>query len=200
LPLTFGTELFTFHDPTKNYIYRGDPSLKSLIPKSKSLFFSGGTGLPIGNLTSQFFANIYLNELDHFITDNQFVGGPGFLHYIRYVDDFVIINGNKEKLRSMVPIVNEYLQFHLKLVLHPKKIILQPIKHGVDFLGYFIKPSHTLVRQRVVRRFKDKLHRRQNPKDGLFSINDVPMIKSYLGHLSHANTFKLNREMTFQGF
>ena len=81
----------------------------------------------------------------------------------------------------------------MKLTLHPRKIVLQPVIHGIDFLGYFVKPSHTLVRQRVVRRFKDKLCRRRDPVDGLFSVNDIPMIKSYLGHFGHANTFNLKR-------
>jgi hypothetical protein len=75
------------------------------------------------------------------------------------------------------------------------KTILQPIEKGIDFLGYFIKPTHTLVRQKVVKRFKDKLYKRRDSDDGFFSVGDIPMIKSYFGHFLHANSYNLVREL-----
>jgi retron-type reverse transcriptase len=87
-----------FHDPTSNYIFKGKKETRGLISKEKSLLFgSKNTGLPIGNLTSQFFANIYLNELDHFVKDIL-----GYDRYIRYVDDFIILGEDKERLKEAV--------------------------------------------------------------------------------------------------
>ena len=135
-----------FNDPTENFLYRGNPAKKNLIPKSKSLFYSAGRGLPIGNLTSQFFANVYLNELDQFITKTL-----GFNRYVRYVDDFVLLSEDKEKLRVSVKVIDDFLQERLHLSIHPSKIVLQPVSSGVDYLGYFVKPTHMLVRQKVIK-------------------------------------------------
>lgn len=181
-----------FHDPTSNYIYKGDPKLMELIPVQKSLFYSGdNNGLPIGNLTSQFFANIYLNELDQFITKTL-----SCRNYARYVDDFIMIDIKKEKLLVYIPPIQNFLKEHLKLDLHPSKISLQHVSKGIDFLGYFIKPTHTLVRQKVVKRFKDRLRKQRDKGDGLFKVDDISMIKSYLGHFSHANSFRLVKKLT----
>ena len=180
-----------FHDPTSNYIFKGRKETKNLISREKSLLFGGkNTGLPIGNLTSQFFANIYLNELDHFVKDNI-----GFERYVRYVDDFIILDENKAKLAEVVAEVSNFLRENLKLCLCKNKTILQPTEKGIDFLGYFIKPTHTLVRQKVVKRFKNKLYQHRNNEDGLFSVSDIPMIQSYLGHFSHANAFNLKKKL-----
>lgn len=184
------TKTIIFNNPTKNFIYRGKTILKNLIPKSKSLFYSGELGLPIGNLTSQFFANIYLNELDQFVTKTL-----GYDNYIRYVDDFIIIDNSKEKLKSLIPIIDNFLQTNLGLKIHPRKIILQETRMGVDFLGYYVKPTHTLVRQKVVKRFKDRLYKRRNPNDGFLSLGDISMIKSYLGHFGHSNGYNLVRKI-----
>ena len=185
-------ELIIFHDPASNYIYRGNQKLKRFIKPDKSLIFGNrNTGLPIGNLTSQFFANIYLNELDQFITK-----WLGCTRYVRYVDDFVIMDEDKDKLNLYIKQIGNFLIVTLNLHIHPRKMYLQPASHGIDFLGYFIKPTHTLVRQSVVRRFKDKLYHRRNQEDGLFSIDDIPMIQSYLGHLSHANTYNLREHLS----
>jgi hypothetical protein len=86
------------------------------------------------------------------------------------------------------------LQTKLKLHIHPRKIILQEIRKGVDFLGYFVKPSHILVRQKVVRRFKKRLYQ-DIDEEGFFPVSDIPMIQSYLGHFSHANSFMLKRHL-----
>ncbi len=180
-----------YHDPTLNYVFKGRLETKNLIKKEKSLLFGDkGKGLPIGNLTSQFFANIYLNELDHFVKDKL-----GFERYIRYVDDFIILEEDKEKLKEAVNEVDRFLHELLSLCLCKEKTILQPTQRGIDFLGYFVKPTHTLVRQKVVKRFKDKLYKKRNPDDGLFLASDMPMIKSYLGHFMHANSYNLVRKL-----
>jgi len=183
--------IIIYHDPTSNYIFKGRAETKNLIKKEKSLLFGDkNKGLPIGNLTSQFFANIYLNELDHFTKDTL-----GFVRYLRYVDDFIILEEDNKKLKEAVDEVDRFLNEALHLYLCKEKTILQPTERGIDFLGYFIKPTHTLVRQKVVKRFKDKLYKRRSPRDGLFRIEDIPMIQSYLGHFSHANSFNLRRKL-----
>jgi hypothetical protein len=181
-----------YHDPTSNYIFKGKEETKNLIAKEKSLLFGDKEkGLPIGNLTSQFFANIYLDKLDHFIKYEL-----RFFRYIRYVDDFLILDENKEVLKKIIDQVDSFLEKNLELYLCKEKTILRQTESGIDFLGYFIKPTHTLVRQKVVKRFKKKLWERRNNEDGLFSVKDISMIKSYLGHFGYANSFNLVKKLT----
>lgn len=178
------------NDPTLNFLYKGNPAKKKLIPRSKSLFYSAGRGLPIGNLTSQFFANVYLNELDNFVTKNLGFGE----NYLRYVDDFVLISEDRERLRACVKLIDAFLQERLQLGIHPDKIVLQPVSYGVDYLGYYIKPTHMLVRQKVVRRFKNKLHRISADNDEVSQDQAkilLPMINSYYGHFCHAQSYSL---------
>ena len=168
-----------------------------MILKSKSLFYSGNNGLPIGNLTSQFFANVYLNELDHFIIEKLNV-----ISYVRYVDDFIIIDHDPQKLKSFVPVINEFLKSRLGLTIHPRKIHFQQLDKGIDFLGYFIKSSHILVRQKVVKRFKRRLYfmdKTQKISDGTIK-NILPMINSYYGHFRHANSFNLIKNINSKYF
>lgn len=142
--------------------------------------------MPIGNLTSQFFANIYLNELDHFVKDELCCD-----RYLRYVDDFIILDTNKNNLRLLVPVIDNFLKTRLNLRINSKKICLQDVRIGIDFLGYFIKPTHTLVKNKVVSRFKKQIYY-INKKN--LSINyKISMINSYFGHFIHANSFNLRR-------
>lgn len=109
-----------FHDPTKNCRIKGTWKDWQGLPKSKSLFWAGeNKGLPIGNLTSQLFGNVYLNDFDHFIKHKL-----GCKHYGCYVDDLVIVHPDKEYLKSIVPILKKYLQDELLLEVHPKKVYL----------------------------------------------------------------------------
>ena len=176
-----------FHDPASNYIFKGKEETKKLIPREKSLLFGDrNTGLPIGNITSQFFANIYLNELDHFVKETL-----GFERYIRYVDDFIILDEDKEGLKEATNEVGRFLKEKLHLKLCESKTILQRVEKGIDFLGYYVKPSHTLVRRKVVGRFKKKLYNLKNQ-----SIKKIlSMINSYFGHFIHANSFRLRRRI-----
>jgi retron-type reverse transcriptase len=109
-----------FHDPASNYIFKGKEETKKLIPREKSLLFGDrNTGLPIGNLTSQFFANIYLNELDHFVKETL-----GFERYIRYVDDFIILDEDKGGVKEATNEVGRFLKEKLHLKLCESKTIL----------------------------------------------------------------------------
>lgn len=137
-------------------------------------------GLPLGNLTSQLFSNIYLNQLDQLVKHKLKVK-----HYIRYADDFVFLSEDRNFLLCIIPTIDSFLSEKLKLQLHPNKIFLKTIASGMDFLGWVQFPNHRVVRsvtrQRMFRRFAE------NPKK--------EVLQSYLGLLSHGNAYKLREQM-----
>jgi len=145
-------EKIIFHDPTTNYIPRGDLKLLQSVPPHKSLFGKVNCGLPIGNLTSQFFANVYLNELDQFIKHSL-----KCRHYFRYMDDLLLLSSSREQLLIWRDDIKTFVETELRLKLHPKKQILQPATNGTNFCGYIIKPDYTLIRRRTVKKLKNKL-------------------------------------------
>ncbi len=142
---------------------------------------SGNTGIPIGNLTSQLFSNIYLNELDKFIKHQL-----GAKYYIRYVDDFILLDSDKAKLKNWREQISDFLESHLLLRLHPKKREILPFRVGIDFLGYHVFTDHILIRQATVRRFWRRFKSGQMPK---LSVD------SYLGHFQFADYFGLKRKI-----
>jgi len=147
------TRTVIFHSPQDNFRFKGDISLIKSIPRHKSLLHSSpDKGLPIGNLSSQFFANLYLNELDQFCKHNL-----KCKYYYRYMDDMVILHHDKNQLLKWQNEISKFLERKLKLRLHPKKIKLIKISNGIDFLGYVVKPSHVLIRKRTVKKLKNKL-------------------------------------------
>jgi len=190
-----------FHDPTKNCTIKGRRENWKGLPKSKSLFFAGeNKGLPIGNLTSQLFGNVYLNDFDHFIKYNL-----GCKYYARYVDDFAIVHPDKEYLKSIIPILREYLQFNLFLELHPKKIYLQHFSKGVNFLGTAIKPYRIYIRNRTKGNFYKKIQywnnfliKRQYKISKRNLAQFLSSMNSYLGLMEHYNTYKLRKKMLTQ--
>ncbi len=145
-------EKIIFHDPTTNYIPRGDLNLLRSVPPHKSLFGKVNRGLPIGNLTSQFFANVYLNELDQFVKHSL-----KCRHYFRYMDDLLLLASSKEQLLKWRDGIKTFVEINLKLKLHPKKQILQPTTNGINFCGYIVKPDYTLIRRRTVKKLKSNL-------------------------------------------
>lgn len=193
-----------FHDHIKNCIVKGKREDWTGLPKSKSLFYAGkNKGLPIGNLTSQLFGNVYLNDFDHFIKHQT-----GCKYYGRYVDDFVIVYSDKEYLKSIIPILREYLQIHLLLELHPKKIYLQHFSKGVDWLGVAIKPYRIYIRNRTKGSFYKKVQYWNNfimEKRRLyakFTKEDTDQflssMNSYLGIMANHNTYKLRKRILRQ--
>ena len=135
-----------------------------------------GVGLPLGNLTSQLLVNIYMNEFDHFVKRELKV-----TYYIRYADDFVILHEKKEYLESILPKISAYLKTRLRLSLHPNKVFIQTIASGVDFLGWVHFPHHRVPRTSTKRRMFRNLEERQTEAT----------VASYLGLLSHGNTYGL---------
>lgn len=116
------------------------------MPPHKSLYHAApGKGLPIGSLTSQFFANVYLNELDQFIKHTLKVRG-----YLRYVNDFVLLADDPQTLLGWKADIENFLIDRLCIAVHPRKVVLQRCNQGIDFLGT-IFPDHRLARQRSVR-------------------------------------------------
>ena len=109
-------------------------------------------GLPIGNLTSQLFGNVYLNEFDHWIKNEL-----NIQYYGRYVDDFVLIHPDKEYLKSLIPKISNFLLSNLQLTLHPNKIYLQHYTKGVQFLGAKIKPYRIYIGNRTKGSFYDTI-------------------------------------------
>jgi RNA-directed DNA polymerase len=171
------------HRPTDPGCYRMDssPRLWDQIEPEKSLFrIPRGKGLPIGNLTSQFFANVYMHPLDLFLAKAR---KGNFLYWQRYVDDVLILGENKKFLADFVLKINEFLQHTLALQLNPRKTVLQPLCHGLDHLGYFIKPTHTEVRRSVKKRAE---HRLRNPavEKGLVQSGPLRLagLQAALGH------------------
>lgn len=149
-------------------------------------------GVPIGNLTSQIFANIYMNEFDQYVKHNLKVK-----NYVRYTDDFVIVSNNKDYLINLIPEISKFLKDSLKLNIHPKKITIRKYIQGVDFLGYISFPHHTLIRKITKRRATRKI----NEKIVLYKNGNTDKKKpevtlcSYLGVLSHANAYKFSEKL-----
>ena len=108
--------------------------------------------MPLGNLTSQFFANVYLNELDYFIKQELKAE-----YYIRYVDDFVILHKSKEMLEYYKNEISIFLKTSLSISLHSEKSSVFPLYQGVNFLGLKIFPHHKIIQNRNIRKFKNKL-------------------------------------------
>jgi RNA-directed DNA polymerase len=135
-----------FHDPRKNYEIRGVPSDLDLVPPHKRLTNQPAhLGLPIGNLPSQFLANVLLNPLDQ-RAKHQLRAR----HYIRYVDDFLFLHESADWLNAVLADITEFLPTRLGVRLNSSKTILQPIERGVDFVGQVIKPWHRYTRHRTV--------------------------------------------------
>ncbi len=137
-------ERIIFHDCTQNYYFRGDKKMLQMIPPHKSLFKADANkGLPIGNLTSQFFANVYLNELDQFVKHVL-----KCRYYIRYVDDFILISSSPAELANWRERIAAFLKDRLSLELKPGDRIRR-VSEGADFLGYIVRPNYMLVRRRA---------------------------------------------------
>lgn len=149
-------------------------------------------GIPIGNLTSQLFANVYLDQLDHFIKEELRIK-----YYLRYMDDFVILGENKADLNKTLAAIRSFLTDTLKLTLHPRKVRLFPTRLGVDFVGYVVFPNHILLRPKNVRHFAKKL-RKQQKMLTLGKITPKQLkesVQSWIAHAVHADTFGLRRKL-----
>ncbi len=156
-------------------------------------------GLPIGNLTSQWWGNIYLNRFDHFVKET--VKAPG---YIRYVDDFVLFASEKRELHAFRKELENYLA-NLRLVLHPNKTQIYQVKAGVPFLGFKVFPQYRIVLKQSTRRYKRFLRKKLKHREaGKLSPEALEAgLNSWLGHIRFGNHQRLEknifRYLYFQG-
>jgi hypothetical protein len=188
-------ETIIFDDVRNNCIIRGERSDWDGLPPSKSMFHSrDNCGLPIGNLTSQLFSNVYLHDFDCFVRDTL-----GVAYYGRYVDDFVLVHNDKDFLLKAKNIINDYLLTTCRLELHPNKIYLQHCSKGVKFLGAYIKPNREYVSTRTKKNFHrcldywDKQFA-DNPPQKEMLIKFRANVNSYLGTLNHFRSYNIRRK------
>ena len=166
----------------------GDRDEWKKLPEDKSLFCSKeGCGLPIGNLSSQLFSNVYLGMLDEFVKRELKVR-----HYGRYVDDVVIVGESKEYVKSLIEPIRAFLRERLRLELSEGKTRVCNARHGVEFLGAFIKPHRTYVASRTLRRIRDHFHS-ISPRMSMKRAQAV--VNSSLGVLSHYDSYLVRKVM-----
>ena len=185
-----------FNPVTQNCRIKGDRRDWVGLPPSKSLFtYPENVGLPIGNLTSQVFGNVYLNDFDHYVKKMLNVK-----YYGRYVDDMLFINNDKNYMKSLIPKLE--LKVNAEgLRLHPNKIVLKEISEGISFLGHYIKPYRSYISNRTkknvylaVQRINKILSTEpQLSWEMLCKIRST--LNSYLGILKHAQTFNFRKSL-----
>ncbi len=188
-----------YNDPTKNCMIKGSKSNWNDLPNTKSLFHSKpNCGLPIGNLTSQVFANFYMDSFDQYIKHDL-----GIRYYGRYVDDFVIVHQDKDYLKKLVPQLSAYLQLELQATIHPKKIYMQHYSKGVKFLGTVILPNRIYIANRTKGNFYNAIdkqnqiaydHKPTREEQHTFQSS----MNAYLGILKHYKSYKLRKQMIFK--
>ena len=200
------TQTILFQDCRKDYVYRGDPGLMRRVPAHKSLLHAeGNKGIPIGNLTSQFFANLYLNELDQFVKHRL-----RCRHYIRYMDDCILLERSPSQLGVWQQRIEQFLKNRLELELKPGWRIAS-VYRGIDFLGYVTRPDYTLIRNRVIGNLKSRLcqfrreivSERANGGRSILRLNLQAeivgrlrqVLMSYLGHFRHASHYRAMRRI-----
>lgn len=178
-----------FHDPTKNYHFVGSRKWYKTLPKDKNLFHCRpNAGLPIGNITSQLFANVYLDGLDKYIKYTL-----GCEYCGRYVDDFVIVHQDKDFLLSIIPQIKSFLQEKHKLTLHPKKIYLQHYSKWVQFLWAIIKPHRTYINKRTIWNWKKSIYKHKNKH--IDNVKLFASTNSYLWLCKHHKSYRVSRKI-----
>lgn len=175
-------------------VHRSTDAQRALVPAHKRLDNAApGCGLPIGNLSSQFFANVYLDEFDQFVKRRLKVK-----RYVRYVDDFVIVHHDPAQLRTWQSDIESFLADRLRLRLKDD-VRLRSVADGVDFLGYIVRPYHTTVRRRVVQHAREALRAWSERHVNRDYMQGTPaelrqaeaVWRSYQGHFRHARTHRL---------
>jgi hypothetical protein len=185
-----------FNEVTENCRIKGSRNDWDGLPTSKSLFhYPAGTGLPIGNLTSQVFGNVYLNDFDHFVKQNLKIK-----HYGRYVDDMVFVHSDRDYLRKIIPLLQTELD-KVGLDIHPNKIVLIRADEGLQFLGQIIKPYRNYISNRTKNNFYKAIQEINQILAVVLQFSwqqlcDIrAILNSYLGIVKHANSFNLRKAM-----
>ena len=167
------TSIVSEYIPDKNILWLLNEIIYSFSSKP-------GSGLPLGNLTSQLLVNVYMSEFDQFAKHKLKAK-----YYIRYADDFVFFSENRLWLEGLLPPLNNFLDRRLKLNLNPDKVFIKTLASGVDFLGWVHFPDHRVLRTST----KKRMMKRIQEKNSLATLN------SYLGLLRHGNTHKIKEEV-----
>lgn len=176
------------HDILKTIIRKKikDKRLLSLLDE----IIESAQGVPIGNYLSQFFANLYLTYLDHWIKEQKKVR-----YYFRYADDIVILGGDKQQLRDLFYDIQDYLNNKLKLNFKDNWQIFKVDSRGIDFVGYRVFHTHTLLRKRIKKRFCKKINK-LNKKQNLDKDTYKQKICSYIGWIKYCNGRNLLNKMS----
>ena len=146
--------------------------------------------MPLGNYTSQFLANIYLDNFDHFVKEKLKAK-----YYIRYVDDFVILHKSKEQLELWKNSINIFLKRKLKLELHSDKSKIIRLKNGVNFLGFKIFKNHKILKNSSFRLTKKNFYKLNNlvKEDNISEKKFYEKFNGWISHANHGNTYKLRK-------
>ena len=183
------TEMLVLLDPKISCTRVGRDEDWDGLDKNKSLFCTpDGCGLPIGNLTSQLFSNVYLNVFDQYVKRSL-----GCRHYGRYVDDCYIVSSDKEWLLSLIPQMRMFLKDTLGLDMHMGKTIVSSVYHGVEFLGVYIKPWRSYVARKTL----ERIERGVKVLKMLSRKQAVRVINSYLGIMQHTSSYNIRRRLFF---
>lgn len=178
------------HRPEKNCTRKSPKELWKKLPKNKSLFTCGADyGLPIGNLTSQCFANFYMHSFDVYMKNI-------FPYYGRYVDDFFVLTRNKNKILKNLNNIDKFLRTTLKLHLHPDKLYIQRYEYGIKFIGSVVKKGRIYIGNRTVGSMYTKI-RFFNKRVCLDTLeNFMQSMNSYFGFLKHYKTYNVKKRVT----
>lgn len=184
----------TLHDPRPGAYYKSRRELFDRVPPHKSLIHAkDGIGLPIGNLTSQFFANVYMNEADQFSKHRLKAR-----YYGRYVDDMIFLHDDPVVLNTWALQLDRFLQEKLSLHLHPNKTHINLVQNGFDFTGFIIKPGRTYLRQTSLSRCHQKIRaweRAGSPVDAATIQGLSDTVTSYLAMLRQVSGYKARRSL-----
>ena len=164
--------------------------LKEILESSENL---SSTGIPIGNLTSQLFANIYLNELDQFMKHCLRVR-----YYLRYMDDFIVLGFDKKNFHQIKKEIREFVENKLKLKMHPKKFNISLVGEGIDFLGYRIFGNYRLLRKSTVKRFikRTKVYQKKLSESLMTEEKFTDSLRSWLDYAEYANSWRLRKDLS----
>lgn len=177
-------------DPTEGCIIHGDRSDWDGLPDSKCMFLvPKGYGLPIGNFTSQLFSNVFLNQLDQFVKRTL-----RCKHYGRYVDDYFLVSTDRHELRRWAKEIDKYLYDELHISINKGKTQVCDARHGVEFLGAYIKPWRIYISNQSLRRMHRQIPSIMNktPEQQMQSVN------SFLGILGHYNSYRERNKLVQQ--
>lgn len=150
-------------------------------------------GLPLGNLTSQLFVNVYMNKFDQHVKHKLRIK-----YYVRYADDFIFFSEDRERLKNLIGRIKEFLRDNLKLELHPDKVFIKTIASGVDFLGLVNFPDYRILRTKTKKRMLKKLKKKYKAwQSGLISGESFNQsLQSYLGMLKYCEGYKIEKNIS----